>query len=92
MLLWPVASVTFCQLGAAPKIGRVSGVLGRRPAHVACRTLCSSAGVSFMAVLSSHAMPLAVMWVSKPTSSLVAPTMIVPSALGAMYAASPKMM
>ena len=82
MLLWPVARVTFCQLGATPKIGRVSGVLGRRPAHIVCKALCSSTGVSFMAVLSSHAMPLAVMRVSKPTSSLVAPTMIVLPALG----------
>src|SRR5438876_9613921 len=91
MLLWPVASVTFSQWGAAPKIGSVSGVLGRNPAHILSMALCSSTGVSFIAVLSSHAIPPAVTWASKPTSSLVAPTMMVPSVLGARYTASPKM-
>jgi hypothetical protein len=89
-LLWPVARVTFSQLGAAPRIGPRSGVRGRKPAQAVSLLLSRKAGTNFVAVSYNSAVSFSVTWVSKPASSLVAPTRIA-FPFGAMYVASPKM-
>jgi hypothetical protein len=53
-LLCPMARVTFSQFGSGPKTGRLSGVLGRKPARASLTWLCSSDGMSLEAALCRH--------------------------------------
>src|SRR5205085_10472624 len=77
MLPWPTATVTLSQPGALPRIGRLSGVLGRKPVHIWLMGQLASEGTRCKAELSNQETPPTVIEVSKPASSLVAPTTMV---------------